>query len=185
EIAQKLSVGLSDVPAAVKRLAQHVRDLKKSLTSGGKPPEEPPPVPKTPTDKTADAVQIKSALRDAARLLNVAPFDAPSRVVAMLAEVEELKRQLANRAAAGGLSADTLLSKAETIQGATVVVAEAPGANANLMRQLIDQIRKKASPSAVFLATTEGTDKVILVAGVSRDLVENGLSARNWVRDVA
>jgi alanyl-tRNA synthetase len=185
EIAQRLNVGLGDVPAAVKRLAQHVRDLKKTLTGGGKPPEEPPSLPRTPTDKTADAAQIKSALRDAARLLNVAPFDAPGRVVALLAEVEDLKRQLANRAAAGGLSADMLLSKAETIHGATVVVAEAPGANANLMRQLIDQIRKKASPTAVFLATTEGADKVILVAGVSRDLVEKGLSAGNWVRDVA
>src|SRR5205823_14058491 len=113
------------------------------------------------------------------------PFDAPSRVVAMLAEVEELKRQLANRAAAGGLSADMLLSKAEMIQGTTVIVAEAPGANANLMHQLIDQIRKKASPSAVFLATTEGDSKVVLVAGVSRDLVDQGVSAGNWVRDVA
>jgi len=53
------------------------------------------------------------------------------------------------------------------------------------MRQLIDQIRKRTSPSAVFLATTEGTDKVVLVAGVSRDLVEKGVSAGNWVRDVA
>jgi alanyl-tRNA synthetase len=53
------------------------------------------------------------------------------------------------------------------------------------MRQLIDQIRKKTSPSAVFLATTEGADKVVLVAGVSRDLVEKGVSAGNWVRDVA
>jgi alanyl-tRNA synthetase len=53
------------------------------------------------------------------------------------------------------------------------------------MRQLIDQIRKKTSPSAVFLATTEGPDKVVLVAGISRDLVEKGVSAGNWVRDVA
>jgi alanyl-tRNA synthetase len=66
-----------------------------------------------------------------------------------------------------------------------VVVAEAPGANANLMRQLIDQIRKKTSPTAIFLATTEGPDKVVLVAGVSRELVEKGISAGNWVRDVA
>ena len=71
------------------------------------------------------------------------------------------------------------------MNGTTVVVAEAPSANANLMRQLIDQIRKKTSPSAVFLATTEGENKVILVAGVSRELVEKGLSAGNWVRDVA
>jgi len=65
------------------------------------------------------------------------------------------------------------------------VVSDAPGANANLMRQLIDQIRKKTSPSAIFLAATEGEGKVVLVAGVSRDLVEKGLSAGNWVRDVA
>ena len=97
---------------------------------------------------------------------------------AMLAEIDDLKRQLASRAAAGGLSADALLAKAEKVNGTTVVVAEAPSANANLMRQLIDQIRKKASPSAVFLATTEGENKVVLVAGVSRDLVEQGRQRR-------
>ena len=30
-----------------------------------------------------------------------------------------------------------------------------------------------------------GEDKVLLVAGLSRDLVQRGLSAGNWVRDVA
>jgi alanyl-tRNA synthetase len=185
ELALKLNVGLSDVPAAAKRLAQQVRDLKKALAGGGKTPEDPPPVVKLPSDQRPDSGQIKSALRDAARALNVAPFDAPPRVVAMLAEVEELKRQLANRAATGALSADALLAGAEQVNGTTVIVAEAPSANANLMRQLIDQIRKRTSPSAVFLATTEGTDKVVLVAGVSRDLVERGVSAGNWVRDVA
>jgi alanyl-tRNA synthetase len=185
DMALKLGVGLNEVPAAAKRLAQQVRDLKKSLAGGGKVPDDLPPVIKLPSDQRSDSGQIKAALRDAARVLNVAPFDALPRVVAMLAEVEELKRQLANRAAAGGLSADTLLAGAEQIGGATVIVAEAPSANANLMRQLIDQIRKRTSPSAVFLATTEGTDKVVLVAGVSRDLVEKGVSAGNWVRDVA
>jgi alanyl-tRNA synthetase len=185
DLALKLGVGLADVPAAAKRLAQHVRELKKALASGGKTPDDPPPVVKLPTDQRPDAAQIKSALREAARALNVAPFDALPRVVAMLAEVTELKRQLANRAASGALSAETLLSGAEQVAGTTVIVAEAPSANANLMRQLIDQIRKKTSPSAVFLATTEGADKVVLVAGVSRDLVEKGVSAGNWVRDVA
>ena len=185
EMADKLEVSFSDVPAAAKRLAQHVRDWKKALAGGGKPPAEPPPLPMKTELMRPDAALLKSALRDGARVLNVAPFDAPARVAAMLAEVEDLKRQHASRSASGGLSADALLAGAEQIGGATVVVAEAPSANANLMRQLIDQIRKKTSPSAVFLATTEGTDKVVLVAGVSRDLVEKGVSAGNWVRDVA
>ncbi len=185
ETALKLGVSLTEVPAAARRLAQHLRDLKKAVTSGGKAPDDPPPVIKTPSDQRPDAAMLKAALRDAARLINVAPFDLPVRVSGMLAEVEELKRQLANRAASGGLSADSLLQAAETIAGATVIVAEAPGANANLLRQLIDQIRKKTTTSAVFLATTEGADKVVLVAGVSRDLVAKGISAGNWVRDVA
>jgi alanyl-tRNA synthetase len=182
-IAEKLGVGLADVPAATKRLAQYVRDLKKALTSGGKAPEEPPPVGKSGAQP--DAAGLKSALREAARALNVAPFDAPARVTAMLTEVEDLRRQLTGRAASGALSADALLAKAEKIAGTTVIVAEAPGANANLMRQLIDQIRKKTAPTAIFLATAEGPDKVVLVAGVSRELVEKGVSAGNWVRDVA
>jgi alanyl-tRNA synthetase len=205
EIALLLGVGLREVPAATKRLAQHLRDLRKALTGGGKAPPDPPPVAK-PTDWSffyehqvkatfreavaslhadVDPLDTKRDLRDAAKVLNVAPFNASERVKAMLAEVNELKQQLANRGAAGALSADMLLSQAESIQGTTVIVAEAPSANANLLRQLIDQIRKKASPSAVFLATTEGENKVILVAGVSRELVAQGVSAGNWVRDVA
>jgi alanyl-tRNA synthetase len=183
EAAQKLGVAPIDVPAATKRLAQYVRDLKKALTSGGKAPQEPPP----PASSAAKATpgQAKAALREAARILNVAPFDIPARISALFTEVEELNRQITSRAAAGELSADALLAKAENIQGTSVVVAETPSANPNLMRQLIDQIRKKTSTSAVFLATTEGENKVVLVAGISRDLVEKGVSAGNWVRDVA
>ena len=183
EIAGKLRVAPGDVPAAVKQVAQHVRDLKKALASGSKMPDEPPTI--SVSSGKPDQAQLKAALREVARALNVAPFDAPARVAALVSEVQDLKQQLAGRAQAGAISADSLLAGAEKIAGATVIVAEAPGANANLMRQLIDQIRKKASPTAIFLATTEGADKVVLVAGVSRELVEKGVSAGNWVRDVA
>jgi alanyl-tRNA synthetase len=185
DLARQLGASQAEVPAATKRLTQYVRDLKKLLTSGGKPPAEAPAIESAVKGGELESAQAKAALREAARLLNVAPFDAPERVKSMVAEIEDLKRQLASRAAAGALSADALLSQAETMNGTTVVVAEAPSASPNLMRQLIDQIRKKARPSAVFLATSEGENKVVLVAGVSRDLVDRGVSAGNWVRDVA
>src|ERR1051325_6627927 len=54
DIAAKFGVDPADVPAAVKRLAQQVRDLKKALTSGGKSTDELPPA-KTPGAKTLDA----------------------------------------------------------------------------------------------------------------------------------
>lgn len=53
------------------------------------------------------------------------------------------------------------------------------------MRQLIDQIRQKASPAAILLATRQGDDKVTIVAGISKDLQQKGSSAGNWIRPVA
>jgi len=184
--AQRLGVAALEVPDAVRQLMHAVRELKKQLTSGAKAaaaaakpkaaaaPAAPPEYP-----------QIKAALRDAARMLNVSPFDVPDRAAAMLGEVEELRKQLSQLAQAGDLSADALLSKAETSGTTRVVVAEIPGANSNLLRQLIDQLRKKADSTAILFAAAAGEDKVLLVAGLSRDLVQRGLSAGNWVRDVA
>jgi alanyl-tRNA synthetase len=188
DIARKLGCEPLAVPAAVKQLAQEVRELKKQLASGSRQPsgESHGPLSKTTVRlERPTPAQAKAALREAARALNVAPFDAPDRVAALLAEMEELKRQIAERAQSGVLSADSLLAKAEPLCGVQVVVSEVPGANANLMRQLIDQVRKKASPSAILLAATEGADKVVLVAGLTKDLVDRGLSAGSWVRDVA
>ena len=53
------------------------------------------------------------------------------------------------------------------------------------MRQLIDQIRKKHDSSAVMLAAAQGEDKVLLVAGVSKDLVDRGVRAGDWVKHTA
>jgi alanyl-tRNA synthetase len=187
EMAKTLGVGLLDIPTAAKNLAQQVRDLKKQLSSGSKggSPETVSRETVVMTKAVPTTAQTKAALREAARALNVGLFDAPARVVAMLGEVEGLKKQISQRSQSGELSAASLLAKAETIGSAKVIVAEAPGANANLMRQLIDQIRKQVNPAAIFLAAAEGEGKVLLVAGITKDLVEKGHSAGNWVRDVA
>lgn len=184
--AQRLGVDVLAVPEAVRELMHAVRDLKKQLTAGAKPAEATAG-PKAAAAPTAppECAQIKAALRDAARMLNVAPFDVPDRTAALLAEAEDLRRQLSQLAQAGDLSADALLQKAETIGATRVVVAEIPGANPSLLRQLIDQLRKKADSTAILFAAATGEDKVLLVAGLSRDLVQRGLNAGNLVRDVA
>ena len=66
-----------------------------------------------------------------------------------------------------------------------MIVQHLPHSNPNLLRQLIDQVRKKTEPVALFLATTQGSDKVVLVAGISRGLVEKGFSAGDWVKEIA
>ncbi|MCP6588916.1 DHHA1 domain-containing protein, partial [Klebsiella pneumoniae] len=65
-----------------------------------------------------------------------------------------------------------------------MIVADAGDGDANQMRQLIDQLRKTASPVAVLLGSG-GDGKVTLVAGISRDLEARGLHAGNWIKSAA
>jgi alanyl-tRNA synthetase len=183
--AQLLSVSPGEVPAAVVALQTSARDLKKQLAGGGAAPPTSPPPAKTAAIKTTTYEQLKHALAEAARHLSVALLAVPERIVALQSDIAATNDQLAQRAAAGPLSGDVLLKSAEKIAGATVVVAEVPGVDPNLMRQLIDQVRSKASPSAVLLASRSGDDKVTLVAGISKDLQAKKLSAGNWISPVA
>ena len=68
---------------------------------------------------------LKAHLAKVGKLLSVAPLDVPDRIEAIRNEVAELEKRIAERDAAGPLSADTLLEQAETIGDATIVVAEA------------------------------------------------------------
>ena len=126
----------------------------------------------------------EQVLAEIAGVLRVSPTEAAERVAALVKEVRELKKQHAADTAAGGVSADELLSAAAEVGGAKLIVAEAPGGTPDGLRQLIDQLRRKAGSAAVLLAS-RGDDKVVLVAGITRDLQDKGLNAGNWVRDAA
>jgi alanyl-tRNA synthetase len=196
----------------VKQLLQSQRELKKQLAGGtvstaqeepstariadrARPSGEASDAPVagagkgglegTPGGQLAANAELKQALRETARVLNVAPFDALDRVCALLADIRRLEQQRDALADSPALSAETLLAEAEDLEGVKVVVAETPGANPQLMRQLIDQIRQRAGASAVMLATAQPDQKVVLVAGASRDLVARGISAGDWIRQVA
>ena len=63
-------------------------------------------------------------------------------------------------------------------------MAEIPNGTPDSMRQLIDQMRRKAGSVAALLAS-RGEGKVTLVAGISRDLEEKLVHAGQWVGTVA
>ncbi len=184
EAAQLLGVGVLEVPAAVRQLVQNVRDLRKALSAGNKATAMPNGKSAAPSAKPS-YVELKAALRDSARLLNVSLFDVPARVRALLDELHTLEAQVAKLSESGVLSAESLLEQAQKINDVTVITAQVPAANANLMRQVIDQLRKRPGSLAVMLGGSEGDDKVLLVAGLSKDLVDRGVSAGNWVKEVA
>jgi len=127
--------------------------------------------------------QAERTLAEAAGVLKVPVADVPQRLATIVKELKELKKAKP-AAAATGVTPETLLADAVEVGGSRVVVADMQGGDANAMRQAIDQLRRKASPIAVLLGSVEG-DKVTLVAGISKELEARGLSAGNWIRDVA
>ncbi len=183
--AEHLQVSPLEVPDAVRSLIQKVRDQKRQLSGASVSGDEPRRSGGSASSASPSGAELKAALREAARVLNVGPFDVPQRVAALLEESQNLERQLADLAQSGQLSPDTLLEQAEAVGDAQLVVADASNANAQMMRHLIDQMRSRAGLVAALLGCALADGKVLLVAGVSKDLVKRGISAGDWVREVA
>jgi alanyl-tRNA synthetase len=125
--------------------------------------------------------KVQSVVRQAAGLLKIPPEELPERVEALAKEMRQLRKQAA-AGPKGGLSVDQMIATAAEVAGVKVVITEVPG-GPNELRQMIDQLRRKASPVAVLLANRQEEEKkVTLIAGLSRDLVERGLDAVKWVK---
>ena len=127
----------------------------------------------------------EAALAETAAVLKVPSAEVPQRVEALLKEIRQLKKRAAAGPKSDAVFIDNLLGNATQAAGAKLVVAEVPGADADGLRKLIDQLRRKAAPIAVLLAAKQDEGKVMLVAGFSRDLVEKGADAVKWVRAAA
>ncbi|QDU74310.1 Alanine--tRNA ligase [Bremerella volcania] len=183
-MAKTLKCDVPNIPEAVRSLTGYVRDLKKAVNGSGKAPEAPAAI-KPYNGKDVDYYHRKEMLKESARLLNSPLFESAERVETLYHEVDKLKHQLAEREKSGTLSGDDLLAKATTVGGTSVVVADVPGANANLMRQLIDQIRKSTESSAVMLFAAAEEGKVTIVAGLSKSLTDSGKKAGDWVKEPA
>ncbi len=177
-----LNAGEANLVAAFDELLDRIKNLKKQLAAGKKVELKS----KSWSDGSSlDYDGRREALRTLARTLNVPVSEVVNRIQALLDEAQSLQQQVDQLSDAPQVDAADLLSAAEDIQGIAVIVRDLPMSNPNLMRQLIDQVRKQGSPTAVFLATAQATNKVLLVAGVSRELVDQGIRAGDWVKEIA
>lgn len=125
----------------------------------------------------------EAILGQVASMLKVPAEEIPARVEALYTELKKLKKRVPGKAE--DITADRLLAHATKIGGANVVVEELHGAAPPAMRELIDQVRRKGGPAAVMLASRQDEGKVMLLAGISRELHAKGLDAVAWVRSAA
>ena len=187
QLSKLLGVDEAKILLAIGDLAKDVKDLRKQLESGKSSGQKTgsPTVSSKPSSTSDEYAFIRTQLRDAARGLNVSLTQLVGRVESLIAERTELSRKIADAPDAGGPQADDLIGRAERIGDIHLIVQEMPQANAATLRQLVDEIRSKVKPAAIFFATAQGIDKVQLVAGISAELIQKGLSAGQWVKAIA
>ena len=112
-----------------------------------------------------------------------------ARVIKLLDDNKALKKELKS---GGGKSAgdamaeaSKLLDAAEKIGDASVIVGKMPAVDVEQARTAIDSLKKKAKSAVIVFGIATGDDKVMLLAGVTDDLIKKGVKAGDIVKAIA
>jgi len=124
-------------------------------------------------------------IRQLCDVLSTQEDNLMGRAEQLLEKIHDLEQELKQQRekAVRSMASGSLMDEAEDIAGVKVVISKLPGGH-NELRSAADVLRQDRERVACLLASDEG-GKVAMVAGLSRDLVEEGLSAENLVKQVA
>ena len=115
--------------------------------------------------------QNDALLRDLAQLLRGSREDVKDKVQDVLERIRQMEKEvrtLKDRLASGQGGAD-LASGAVDIGGVKIVASRVEGADAGALRTAVDRLKDRLKSAVVVLASVEGPEKVVLVAGVTAD----------------
>ena len=111
-------------------------------------------------------------LQSAMGALKATPETFDSKLSQLLSGHRELQKEVdrlkAKLATAGSRD---LTAEAKDINGVKVLATQIEGADAKALRDSIDQLKNKLGSAVILLATVDG-DKVVLAAGVTKDLTD-------------
>jgi alanyl-tRNA synthetase len=116
-------------------------------------------------------VRTDQVLRDVAAMVRGSREDVDEKVRELVERSRRLEKELQQLKSklASGQSGD-LSTQAKDVDGIKVLAAQVDGADAKALRDAMDQLRNKLGSSIIVLATVKD-GKVVLVAGVSADLL--------------
>ncbi|MFT3930119.1 MAG: alanine--tRNA ligase [Spongiibacteraceae bacterium] len=114
----------------------------------------------------------ENVLNDVASALKSAPDEIPQRVAQVLDNVKALEKDLAQlKGKLASAAGSDLAAQVKTVNGVQVLAANLDGADAKSLRDTLDQLKNKLGSAVILLGAVEG-DKVMLAAGVTKDLTE-------------
>ncbi|MBS4173638.1 alanine--tRNA ligase [Bacillus sp. FJAT-49736] len=124
-------------------------------------------------------------LNQAADKLKSNPKDILTRIESLQSEMKELQRENESLSAKlSNIEAGSLSESAKDVEGIKVIVSKVQANDANNLRNMIDDLKEKLGSGIVVLGTVQD-DKVNIIAGVTKDLVEKGYHAGKLVKEVA
>lgn len=129
-----------------------------------------------------DQIQV---LKSSSQLLKVQPKDVATKISALQHELRELEKENESlKAKIGNIEAGNLLDSIQEVNGVKLVAKNIPGSDMNQLRTMVDDLKEKLGSGIILLGTAQD-DKVQLIAGVTKDLVEKGYHAGKLIKEAA
>jgi alanyl-tRNA synthetase len=111
--------------------------------------------------------------------------EVPARVEGLQQQLKEVQRENESlRAKLGNIEAASLVDQLTQVDGIPVLAARVSAADMDNLRGMVDELKNKLGSAVIVLGAVEG-DKVNLVAGVTKDLMEKGIHAGKIIKEVA
>jgi len=140
----------------------------------------------TGSDAVAFLARERIIAEEIARLVDVPTSDAVARVQDLVARLRAAEKELARLRTAGlATRARSLADVAPREDGVAIVVERADGLAPDDLRTLAAEVRGALGTGAVVIVGAANDGKAQLIATMSSELVERGLSARSVLADAA
>ncbi|MBY0088162.1 alanine--tRNA ligase [Brevibacillus brevis] len=111
--------------------------------------------------------------------------EAPARVEVLQQQLKEVQRENESlRAKLGNIEAASLTDKLQQVDGMNVLAARVSAVDMDNLRGMVDELKNKLGSAVIVLGAVDG-DKVNLVAGVTKDLMDQGIHAGKIIKEVA
>jgi alanyl-tRNA synthetase len=133
----------------------------------------------------AHVADLRATMVDLSGLLRTPTGEIATAVRGLQERLREAERGAqALQGKLAGLQAGDLISRAQAINGAQVLVTRAEAASMEALKQMGDQLRDRLGSAVVVLGAVVG-DRPTLLAMASRDVVAKGVNAGALVKEVA
>ncbi|MDN7240397.1 alanine--tRNA ligase [Planococcus sp. N028] len=129
--------------------------------------------------------ESEATLEQAAALMKSSPKDLVQKVQAFQQDMKGLQRENESlMAKISNAQSGEILEKARQVGDITVLSVKVEAKDNNQLRQMMDDLKPKFEKAVIVLGATDG-EKVMLVAGVTKDLIGGNYHAGQIVKHVA